>query len=310
MTGRDACPTSSSIELFSGITIVQLRILNIQNPVSSIKYLASSIQYPVSRMIETEALTKKYDDLVAVDDLSLHVESGEIFVFLGPNGAGKTTTIKILTGLLQPTSGKASIAGIDVVESPIEVKRIMGYLPEDPYLYDKLTGKEFLQFVTDMHGVKNNQGKVDFFMELFELSSAADELIEGYSLGMKKKVAIGAALIHDPKVLFLDEPTGGLDPKSARMMKDLLQDIRDRGNTVFMTTHILEVAEKMCDRVGIINNGKLIKVGTIEELSEEAQETTAGSLEDIFLELTGGTQRDQISQFLDDVAETKKEKEK
>ena len=254
-------------------------------------------------MIETNALTKKYGDLIAVDDLSLRVKPGEIFVFLGPNGAGKTTTIKILTGLLQPTSGKASVAGIDVVESPIEVKRIMGYLPEDPYLYDKLTGREFLQFVTDMHGVKNNQGKVDLFMELFELSSAADELIEGYSLGMKKKVAIGAALIHDPKVLFLDEPTGGLDPKSARMMKDLLQDIRDRGNTVFMTTHILEVAEKMCDRVGIINNGKLIKVGTIEELSEEAQETAAGSLEDIFLELTGGTQKDQISQFLDDVAD-------
>ncbi len=254
-------------------------------------------------MIETKALTKKYGDLVAVDSLDLHVEPGELFVFLGPNGAGKTTTIKILTGLLQPTSGNASVGGIDVVESPIKVKEIMGYLSEDPFLYGKLTGREFLQFVADMYGVRRKHDKIERFMELFELSSAADELIDGYSLGMKKKVAIGAALIHDPKVLFLDEPTGGLDPRSARMIKDLLQDIRSRGTTVFMTTHILEVAEKMCDRVGIINNGRLIKVGTVEELRGEAQKTKAGSLEDIFLELTGGTEKDQISQFLDDVAD-------
>ena len=254
-------------------------------------------------MIETNRLTKKYGDLVAVDDLNLRVEPGELFVFLGPNGAGKTTTIRILTGLLQPTSGKASVAGTDVVESPIEVKRIMGYLPEDPFLYGKLTGREFLQFVADMHSVQRKQDKIEQFMELFELSSAADELIEGYSLGMKKKIAIGAALIHDPKVLFLDEPTGGLDPKSAKMMKDLLQDVRSRGTTVFMTTHILEVAEKMCDRVGIINNGKLIKVGSIEELRGGTLEAAADSLEDIFLELTGGMQKDQISQFLDNVAD-------
>ena len=253
-------------------------------------------------MLQTSDLTKKYGDLVAVDNVSLCVEPGELFVFLGPNGAGKTTTIKILTGLLRPTSGKASIAGIDVVESPIEVKKIMGYLPEDPFLYDKLTGREFLEFVSAMHGIQAKQDRIERFIELFDLSSAADELIDGYSLGMKKKVAIGAALIHDPKVLFLDEPTGGLDPRSARMMKDLLQDMRSRGTTVFMTTHILEVAEKMCDRVGIINDGKLIKVGTIEELRSEALGTAAGSLEDIFLELTGGTHEDQISQFLDDVA--------
>lgn len=254
-------------------------------------------------MIETKNLTKKYGDLVAVNDLDLRVEAGELFVFLGPNGAGKTTTIKILTGLLQPTSGIASVAGIDVVKSPIEVKKIMGYLPEDPFLYDKLTGREFLQFVADMYGVERKQDKIEKFMELFELSSAADELIEGYSLGMKKKIAIGAALIHDPKVLFLDEPTGGLDPRSARIMKDILQNMRSRGTTVFMTTHILEVAEKMCDRVGIINNGKLIKVGTIDELRSGTQETMTGSLEDIFLELTGGAQKDWVSQFLDDVAD-------
>jgi len=247
-------------------------------------------------------LTKKYGDLVAVSELDLYVEPGELFVFLGPNGAGKTTTIKMLTGLLQPTSGSASVAGIDVVESPVEVKKVMGYLPEDPFLYNKLTGREFLQFIADMHAINRKNDKVDKFLELFELSSAADELIEGYSLGMKKKIAIGAALIHDPKVLFLDEPTGGLDPKSARTMKDLLQGVCQRGTTVFMTTHILEVAEKMCDRVGIINNGKLIKVGTMEELRSEAQKTS-GSLEDIFLELTGGSQKDQLSQFLGDVTD-------
>jgi len=254
-------------------------------------------------MIETKNLTKKYSDLMAVDALDLSVEPGELFVFLGPNGAGKTTTIKILTCLLQPTSGEALVGGINVVESPNAVKKIMGYLPENPFLYEKLSGREFLQFVAEMHSVQNKHEKIGKFMELFELSSAADELIEGYSLGMKKKVAIGAALIHDPKILFLDEPTGGLDPRSARIMKDLLQDIRNRGTTVFMTTHILEVAEKMCDRVGIINHGKLIKVGTIEELRNEAQATAAGSLEEIFLELTGGMQTEEISQFLDDVAD-------
>jgi ABC-2 type transport system ATP-binding protein len=254
-------------------------------------------------MIETKELTKKYGDLIAVDALDLKVEQGELFVFLGPNGAGKTTTIKILTCLLQPTSGEASVGGINVVESPNAVKKIMGYLPENPFLYDKLSGREFLQFVADMHGVQKRHEKIEKFMELFDLSAAADELIEGYSLGMKKKVAIGAALIHDPKALFLDEPTGGLDPRSARTMKDLLQDLCSRGTTVFMSTHILEVAEKMCDRVGIINSGKLVKVGTMEQLRSEAQETASGSLEEIFLELTGGMQGDQISRFLDDVTD-------
>ena len=237
---------------------------------------------------------------MAVDNIDLHVNQGEIFVFLGANGAGKTTTIKMLTCLLQPTSGSASIAGFDVVKSPMDVKKVTGYLPDEPFLYNKLTGREFLQFIADMRGVRKKQDKVNNFIELFELSSSADELIEGYSLGMKKKIAIGAALIHDPKVLFLDEPTGGLDPRSARTMKDLLQDIRQRGTTIFMTTHILEVAEKMCDRVGIIDHGKLIKVGTIDDLRRESKGQSS-SLEDIFLELTGKPPEDQIDRFLDDV---------
>ena len=212
--------------------------------------------------------------------------------------AGKTTTIKMLTGLLQPTSGNAMVAGFDVVKSPIEVKKVIGYLPDEPFLYNKLTGREFLQFIADIRNIQKK--KVDRFIELFELSASADELIEGYSLGMKKKIAIGAAVMHDPKVLFLDEPTGGLDPKSAKTMKDLLLDMRQRGTTVFMTTHILEIAERMCDRVGIINDGKLIRVGTMDELRQEAQ-SGAESLEDIFLELTGKTQEHDIIRFLDDV---------
>jgi len=249
-------------------------------------------------MIETKSLTKKYGNLTAISELDLLVNTGEIFVFLGANGAGKTTTIKMLTGLLQPTSGTASIAGFDVVKSSLEVKKIIGYLPDEPFLYEKLTGREFLKFIADVRGVQKKD-RVEKFIELFELSQSADKLIEGYSLGMKKKIAIGAALIHDPKVLFLDEPTGGLDPKSAKTMKDLLLDIRQRGTTIFMTTHILEIAERMCDRVGIIDHGKLIRVGTIDELRKEAQ--SGSSLEDIFLELTGKTQDKEIAQFLDDV---------
>jgi len=249
-------------------------------------------------MIETKQLTKKYSNLTAVSELDLQINPGELFVFLGANGAGKTTTIKMLTGLLQPTSGTATIAGFDVVKSPLDVKKVIGYLPDEPFLYNKLTGREFLQFIANMHGIQKKD-RVDRFIDLFELSKSADELIEGYSLGMRKKISIGAALIHDPKVLFLDEPTGGLDPKSAKTMKDLLLDIRQRGTTVFMTTHILEIAERMCDRVGIIDQGKLIRVGTMDELRREAQ--SGSSLEDIFLELTGKTQDQEIAQFLDDV---------
>jgi len=253
-------------------------------------------------MIEVNALTKKYGNLVAVSELNLRINPGEIFVYLGANGAGKTTTIKMLTGLLHPTSGSATIAGFDVIKFPLEVKKAIGYLPDDPFLYNKLSGREFLQFIADIRGIQKKKDRVDKFIELFELSSSADELIEGYSLGMKKKIAIGAAVMHDPKVLFLDEPTGGLDPKSAKTMKDLLVDMKQRGTAIFMTTHILEIAERMCDRVGIINEGKLIRVGSMDELRQEAQ-SGSGSLEDIFLELTGKTQEHDIVKFLDDVTD-------
>lgn len=236
-------------------------------------------------MIETIDLTKKYGSFTALHELNLTVSDGELFVYLGANGAGKTTTIKILTTLLRPTWGYASVCGFDVTRFPLEVKRLMGYVPENPTFYEKLSGREFLNFIADMRKVEGKRKKIEDFLELFELSEAADELIETYSLGMKKKIAIGSALVHSPMVLFLDEPTGGLDPKSARLVKDMLKNLRDQGATIFMTTHILEVAERMCDRVGIIKNGHLIKVGTMEQLRSEAKSDQA-SLEDIFLELT------------------------
>lgn len=236
-------------------------------------------------MVETTDLTKKYGSFTALHELNLEVNEGELFVYLGANGAGKTTTIKILTTLLRPTYGYASVCGLDVTRFPIEVKKLMGYVPENPAFYEKLTGKEFLSFVAEMRKVEDKKKKVEALLEIFELSKSADELIETYSLGMRKKIAISSALIHSPKVLFLDEPTGGLDPKSARLVKDMLRGLCDQGSTVFMTTHILEVAERMCDRVGIIKNGHLIKVGTMEELRSQAKSNQA-SLEDIFLELT------------------------
>lgn len=251
-------------------------------------------------MIQTNMLTKRFGDLTAVENLNLTVEAGELFAFLGPNGAGKTTTIKMLTGIILPTSGSASIAGLDIVKSALEVKKLIGYLPDEPFLYNKLTGREFLNFIADIRKVQRKRDKIDKFLELFELDSSADDLIEGYSLGMKKKIAIGAALLHDPKVLFLDEPTSGLDPRSARVMKDLLRDLSNKGTTVFMSTHILEVAEKMCDRVGIIDHGKLIKIGTIEELKKGTKDI---SLEDVFLELTGKKHKDEIGKFLSDVVD-------
>jgi len=237
--------------------------------------------------IECRALTKKFGSLTALDQLNLRVEAGELFGFLGPNGAGKTTTIKLLTGLLRPTSGTAHICGICVQEHPLDAKRLIGYVPDSPFLYEKLTGWEFLSFVADLYSVPfaGRTAKIQTWLDRFELSEKRDELIQGYSRGMRQKLALAAALLHQPRVLFLDEPTVGLDPKSARMMKDVLRDVCREGGTVFVSTHILDVAERMCDRFGIINKGRLIATGTMEELRSRAA-TEASSLEDIFLELT------------------------
>ncbi len=251
-------------------------------------------------MIVADHLTKNYDSLIAVDDLSLNVHK-ELFVFLGPNGAGKTTTIKMMTGLIKPTSGSVSIEGYDLYEQPIEAKRLFGLVPDTPVIYEKLTLKEFIQFIANIYEVDQAVFKRRFanLIELFDLEKRLDDLIQDFSHGMKQKTILAAALIHDPKVLFLDEPTVGLDPKSARNLKDLLRGLVEKGTTVFMSTHILEIAEAMCDRVAIINKGKIISCGTMEELRLHSKQKDQ-SLEEIFLELTGGSEYDEVLKYLED----------
>jgi len=251
-------------------------------------------------MIVADHLTKTYDNLIAVDDLNLTV-SKELFVFLGPNGAGKTTTIKMMTGLIRPTSGSVTIQGYDVFQQPIEAKRAFGLVPDTPVLYEKLTLKEFLQFIAKMYEVDRAafQRRFSNLIELFDLEKRLDDLIQNFSHGMKQKAILAAALIHDPSVLFLDEPTVGLDPKSARNLKDLLRGLVDKGVTVFMSTHILEIAEAMCDRVAIIDKGKIVACGNMEELRRHSKQKDK-SLEEIFLELTGGSEYDEVLKYLED----------
>lgn len=250
-------------------------------------------------MLEGIHLTKDFGNVVAVKDLNLKVEK-ELFVFLGPNGAGKTTTIKMMTGLLKPTTGTVKIHGYDLHQQAIEAKRFIGLVPETPFLYQKLTGREFLTFMADLYRIDRavSSKRLNDLIELFDLVDKADDMIESYSHGMQRKCAIGGALIHDPKVLFLDEPTVGLDPKSARNLKDVLVGLVERGVTVFMSTHILEIAESMCDRVGIIHKGELIACGKIEDLKKKFRKKDH-SLEDIFLELTEGKETKQVLKYLD-----------
>ena len=226
-------------------------------------------------MIRTEELTKKFGNIIAVDNLNLPVNEGELFCFLGPNGAGKTTTIKMLMGTSVPTKGKAYINGIDVYKEPVKAKALIGYVSDQPNLYEKLTAVEFLAFIADIYGLDKVKARKTSMqlLEVFELADRANELVGSFSHGMKQKVVFSAALLHEPKVLFLDEPMVGLDPKSARMIKDILRDLCRKGSTVFMSTHILEIAERMADRVGIIQEGKLIAVGTVQELRDRREKT-------------------------------------
>jgi ABC-2 type transport system ATP-binding protein len=255
---------------------------------------------PQAPAIRARALTKTFGTTTAVSKLDLDVGRGEVFGFLGPNGAGKSTTIRLLVGLLRPTSGSASVAGYDVVAQPIEAKRRIGYLAEDPYVYEKLTGREFCSFMADMYGVDSSvaQQRVNHLLRILELADDADKIIEGYSRGMRQKIGLIAALQHEPQVLFLDEPTSGLDPRSARTVKDLLTELARRGRTVFLSTHVLEIAQHMCHRIGIINDGLLIAAGSLDELRVHGRENA--SLEDIFIELTGGDEAEELAKFLGD----------
>lgn len=234
-------------------------------------------------MIRLERLSKSYGTVVALDAVELEVRAGELFVLLGPNGAGKTTTLKILATLLRPTSGTAFVDGHDVLREPEVVKRLIGYVPDEPVLYDQLTGSEFLAFIADVRGVRERE-RIDRFLNLFELGDGAHRLLSSYSLGMRRKIALAAALLHRPKVLLLDEPTGGLDPPAARLIKDLLIELCSQGMTVLMTTHRLEIAEQMGHRVGFLHRGHLVAYGVPEELKATYGES---SLEDLFLKVTG-----------------------
>jgi ABC-2 type transport system ATP-binding protein len=249
-------------------------------------------------LIETSNLAKRFGEKLAVQDVSFQVHAGEIFGFLGPNGAGKTTTIKMIVGLLQPSAGRVTVSGYDVAQQSLQAKAATGYVPDEPNLYPKLSGRELLGFVGDLYGVPKEQvrRRSEELLRLFDLAEAADDTIDSYSHGMQQKTALAAALVHDPRVLVLDEPTVGLDPKSARLIKDILRQLAERGAAVFLSTHILEIAERMCDRIGIINKGKLIAVGTMEELRAMVAGET--SLEDIFLGLTGGAEYAEIAEVL------------
>ncbi len=238
-------------------------------------------------MIKLINLTKTYGKLIAVNSINLEVAQGEVFGFLGPNGAGKTTTIKMMAGLLQPTSGNAFIGGHDVQQHPLEAKFITGFIPDRPYLYEKLTATEFMHFTAKLYDMKTPAPRSRELLGIFSLTEWADELIENFSHGMKQRLVMAASLLHEPKVLVVDEPMVGLDPRGARLVKDLFKDLASNGVTIFMSTHTLEIVEQMCTRVAIINKGEIIAEGSVEELGRMASMPDS-HLEPIFLRLTGG----------------------
>jgi len=231
----------------------------------------------------------RYGTREAVKNLSLHVPAGELFGFLGPNGAGKTTTIKMIAGLLQPTSGSISLAGHDLTREPVKAKAALGFIPDRPFLYEKLSATEFLRFVAGIYGFDGNglERRIDGLLTLVELSHVSAELIESFSHGMKQRLVMAAAFVHEPKVLVVDEPMVGLDPKGAHLIKRVFREYCANGNTIFVSTHTLEVAQELCDRIGIIVDGELVECGTVDELRIRA-ETDEHNLEHIFLKLTGG----------------------
>ncbi|HEY7122437.1 MAG TPA: ABC transporter ATP-binding protein [Ktedonobacterales bacterium] len=246
--------------------------------------------------IVARGLVRTFGSKIAVDDLNLRVRRGEFFGFLGPNGAGKSTTIKLMVGSLRPSAGSVWISGVNVWEDPLRARSLMGVLPEQLNLYERLSGREFLTFAGHMYGLKKGevQQRAQDLLSVLTLNDDADKLIVDYSVGMRKKIALAAALIHRPQVLFLDEPFEGIDPISSRIIRNILRDLTSAGVTIFFSSHIMEVVERLCSRVGIINQGKLVAEGTLQELRARASQSghtgEGATLEDIFLEVVGAPQ--------------------
>jgi ABC-2 type transport system ATP-binding protein len=237
-------------------------------------------------MIELDDVVKRYGTKTAVNGLSLRVEQGELFAFLGPNGAGKTTTIKMIAGLLFPSAGRVRVGGFDVQAEGERARQLLSYVPDTPFLYEKLTGREFLQFIAEMYGLKPDRAaqRLAEVVDLFSLDDFVDDLTERYSHGMRQRTVFAAALLHDPRVLVVDEPTVGLDPRSIRLLKDVLRRLAAGGTTVFLSTHSLDVAQELAHRIGIVDHGRLIGCGTLDVLRRQASHH--GTLEDVFLTLT------------------------
>ncbi len=237
-------------------------------------------------MINIENLSKSFGDKLALDNLNLKVKRGEIFGFLGPNGAGKTTTIKMIVGMLKQDKGHILIDGIDTLKDPIEAKKKFAFVPDNPDVYETMTGRQYLNFIGDVFEISldKREENIKKYQGIFEMEESLDLLISSYSHGMKQKIVLMGALIHEPDLLILDEPMVGLDAKSSFRLKNIMRQLCDSGKSVFFSTHVMEVAEKVCDRIGIINKGKLIAVGSLEEIKNQADDE--GSLEKIFLELT------------------------
>ncbi|HYL07306.1 MAG TPA: ABC transporter ATP-binding protein [Candidatus Udaeobacter sp.] len=255
---------------------------------------------PATVAVEARALVKRYGVINAVNGVSFQVERGEIFGFLGANGAGKTTTLRMLCGLVTPTSGNALIDGFDVYAQPMEAKARLGYLDEEPFVHPHLTGPEFLDYVADLYGMargSERRQRMDHLLRLFELADRGGELIGTYSHGMRQKIGLASLLIREPSVLLLDEPTNGLDPRSARLVKDLLEELAAHGTTVLLSTHILEVAQALCRRITIIDRGRIVATGSMDELRRLAGSENA-TLEDLFLRLTAGAESKELIERL------------
>ena len=250
--------------------------------------------------VEAKSLVKRYGVMTAVDGVSFQIGRGEIVGFLGANGAGKTTTLRMLCGLVKPTSGKALIDGLDIFGEPLRAKARLGYLDEEPFVHPHLTGREFLNYIADLYRMPRGperQQRMERLLGLFELADRNGELIGAYSHGMRQKIGLASLLIREPSVLLLDEPTNGLDPRSARLVKDLLEELAARGTSVLLSTHILEVAQALCHRVAIIDHGKIVATGTMEDLRAQTGSEKA-SLEDLFLKLTAGPESKELIERL------------